>query len=85
MSPSLAIERFSTTAQFSLVVSGVSHRVVQVASSFIILDRPTAIRQGEADLIIEVDGERIHRRILLIGDSTANDPRIAIQRLHESS
>ena len=80
MSKPTSVDRFSTVADFELVADGRSYDVVQVASSFIILKTPQEIPPGDAELIIRVENEVIHRQISLPNGSTPTMRRIPIQR-----
>lgn len=74
------MDRFSTVADFELLAGGKTYDVVQVASTFLILQTPQEIPPGDAELIIRVDGEVIHRQIALPNGSTPKMKRVPIQR-----
>lgn len=75
-----SIDRFSSVADFELLANGQSYGVVQVASDFLILESPQQIPPGDAELIIRVDGEVIHRRIALPQGVTPEMGRVRILR-----
>ena len=58
MSSDTSIERFSTVADFDLVVNGRSYKVAQVAPDFLLLDTATEIPPGHGVLVIRVEGAR---------------------------
>jgi|HubBroStandDraft_6_1064221.scaffolds.fasta_scaffold2045906_1 hypothetical protein len=83
MSSETSVQRFSTVADFDLVVNGRSYKVAQVAPDFLLLDKGTAIPPGPGVLVIRVEGEEIRRAIELpIGASEETD-RVEIRRLGE--
>jgi hypothetical protein len=75
-----SVERFSTIASFELIAAGNSYDVAQVASSFLILESPQVIPPGDAELIIRVEDETIHRRIVLPHGATPEMEIVPIQR-----
>jgi hypothetical protein len=75
-----SVDRFSSVADFELLANGQSYAVVQVASDFLILESPQQIPPGEAELIIRVDGEVIHRQITLPEGANPNVGRVPILR-----
>jgi hypothetical protein len=83
MSSDTSVQRFSTVADFDLLVNGRSYKVAQVAADFLLLDKATAIPPGPGVLVIRVEGEEIRRAIELpIGASEKTD-RVEIRRLGE--
>ncbi|MEX0703901.1 MAG: hypothetical protein WD069_17510 [Planctomycetales bacterium] len=71
--------RFSTVADFDLIVNGRSYPVAQVAPKFLILETATAIPPGPATLIIRVDGEE-ERRTIEIVKASSTSTRVSIVR-----
>ena len=74
-------ERYSTVAEFELVVNQTSYDVEEVAPDFVTLARAADIPSCIADLYIRVEGEdELHRRIRLPHGASADSPRVVIER-----
>lgn len=61
-----APHRLSKIAEFWLLADGDRHALSQVAPDFVILRKPTCLRQGPATLFIEVEGHQEQRSIQLL-------------------
>jgi hypothetical protein len=81
MPQSVSTQRFSTVAEFELVVAGERHRLSQVSSTFIVFDKPTTLPATTADLYITVDGHPLHRQVRLPKGATPAMDRVDIERL----
>jgi hypothetical protein len=80
MSSETSVDRFSTVAEFELLIAGRSYRVAQVAPDFLFLDTTAEIAPGPGVLVIRVDGQEIRREILLPLGSEAGSLRVQISR-----
>lgn len=75
------VDRYSTVAEFELVVNQTRYDVEEVAPEFLTLATPADIPAGDADLYIRVEGEdELHRRIRLPQGASADSPRVVIER-----
>jgi len=83
MSSETSIQRFSTVADFDLVVNGRSYKVAQIAPDFLLFDEPTAIPPGPAVLVIRVEGQEFRRAIELPKGASKATDRVEIRRLGE--
>jgi hypothetical protein len=81
MSSDTSVQRFSTVADFDLLINGQSYKVAQVAPDFLLLDKATAIPPGPAVLVIRVEGEEIRRAIELPAGASEETDRVEIRRL----
>lgn len=59
-------QRFSTVAEFDLIVGGATYSVAQIAADFLILRKPAALPRGPATLIIRVEGEEDRHEIEIL-------------------
>ena len=60
---------YSAKVDLKLVVDGETLDVMQTCSDRVILKSPRAVRGGEAEILITIDGETDAKRIVLIGNS----------------
>jgi hypothetical protein len=81
MSSDTSIQRFSTVADFDLLINGRSYKVAQVAPDFLLLDKATAIPPGPGVLVIRVEGQEIRRAIELPSGASEEADRVEIRRL----
>lgn len=82
MPQSVSTDRYSTVAEFELVVAGQRYRLAQVSSTFIIFDKPTSLPPTEADLYIHVDNTPpLHRPIRLPKGASLDDAKVEIERV----
>lgn len=75
-----SVDRFSTVADFELVVGENSYSPSQISRDFIILDPPTDIPPGEAELIIRMDAQEKRRQIQLPQGANRSTRRTPIIR-----
>ncbi len=82
MSSDTSVQRFSTVADFDLVVNGRTHKVAQVAPDFLLLETATEIPPGHGVLVIRVEGsQEIRRAIELPVGASQETNRVQIRRL----
>ena len=72
--------RYSTVADFELLIDGRSYKVAQVASEFLLLENPAEIAPSGAVLVIRI--EEIHRQIELPFGASPAEVRMRICRHH---
>jgi hypothetical protein len=65
----------------SLIVGAVSHRVGILGPDYLYLESPGDHPPSEADLILEIDGDREQSRVFLPKGLPANEHEIPIRRI----
>jgi hypothetical protein len=79
MSHDTSLDRFSTVAEFELLVGGITYPVAQAAPRFLILNKPANIPPGPATFIIRTEGEELRRNIEVL-PSVESSTRVEISR-----
>ena len=80
MASETSVPRYSTVADFELLVDGRSYKVAQVAPEFLLLENPAEIAPGSAVLVIRVEGEELRRQIDLPIGASPTAVRVKIAR-----
>jgi hypothetical protein len=80
MASETSVPRYSTVADFELLVDGRSYKVAQVAPDFLLLENPAEIAPGGAVLVIRVEGQEIRRQINLPTGASPKAVRVKIAR-----
>jgi hypothetical protein len=65
----------------TLIVGGVSHRVGILGPDYVFLEAAGNHPPAEADLILEIDGDREQSRVFLPRGLPKNEQQVAIRRI----
>jgi hypothetical protein len=80
MSSETSVDRFSTVAEFELLIADRSYRVAQVAPDFLILENAAEIAPSPGVVVIRVDKQEMRREILLPLGTETGSLRVQISR-----